>query len=78
MPCCLAEYNTWDSKQKNAVFFVSPRPFPRKYRSVFSRDASKQKKQPFVAVQVFVRITKTYYKQKNTKNRSLNMTIPLP
>ena len=69
MSCGIAEYDAWDSKQKNAVFFISPRLFPRKFRSLFSRDSSKQKKTNVVAAQVLVRITKIYYKQKNTKNR---------
>ena len=44
MSCGIAEYNVWDSKQKNAVFFISPRQFPRKFCSVFSRESSKKKK----------------------------------
>ena len=44
MSCRLAEYNGWDSKQKNAEFFVILRQFPRKFCSVFSRESSKKKK----------------------------------
>ena len=70
---------THGTVNRKTQFFLFPRGHPLAIFVLFFQEIQvNRKRQTSGAVQVFVRITKIYYKQKNTKNRLPNMTIPLP